>query len=37
VPAVPFRAGPAAVMIAIGVAAAIVALIRFRERDLVGV
>jgi ABC-2 type transport system permease protein len=36
VPAEEFRAGPAAVMLAIGIAAAVGALWRFRSRDLVG-
>jgi len=36
VPAAPFRAGPAAVMLAIGLAAALTALAAFRRRDLVG-
>lgn len=37
VPAMPFRGGPAAVMLLIGVAAATAALIRFRTRDLAGI
>jgi polyether ionophore transport system permease protein len=37
VPAVPFRAGPAMVMAAIGLAGAAAAIVRFRTRDLVGV
>ncbi|HLZ69013.1 MAG TPA: polyketide antibiotic transporter [Dehalococcoidia bacterium] len=36
VPAQDFRAGPAAIMLAIGCCAAAVALVRFRTRDLVG-
>ena len=36
VPATPFRAGPAAAMLAIGAAAALTALTRFRTRDLAG-
>ena len=36
VPAAPFRAGPAAIMLAIGAAAALAALARFRIRDLTG-
>jgi ABC-2 type transport system permease protein len=36
VPAQPFRAAAAAIMVAIGAAAAIAALWRFRRRDLVG-
>lgn len=36
VPAAPFRALPAAVMLAIGVTAALAGLARFRSRDLVG-
>jgi ABC-2 type transport system permease protein len=35
-PAADFRAVPAAVMLAVGVAAALAALVRFRRRDLVG-
>jgi ABC-2 type transport system permease protein len=37
IPAVPFRAGPAAIMLAIGAAAAVGALVRFRTRDLVAI
>jgi ABC-2 type transport system permease protein len=36
VPAQPFRAGAAAVMVAIGLAAALGALAAFRRRDLIG-
>jgi ABC-2 type transport system permease protein len=36
VPAASFRAGPAAIMLAIGTAAAAIAVARFRRRDLVG-
>lgn len=36
VPAAPFKAVPAAIMVAIGVAASVGALVRFRDRDLVG-
>lgn len=36
VPAAPFRAGPAAVMLLIGIAAALAALARFLTRDLAG-
>jgi ABC-2 type transport system permease protein len=36
VPAEPFRAGAAAIMIGIGLAAALAALAAFRRRDLLG-